>query len=172
MNLNLGCGHDIREGWVNLDYINAPGVDIVHDLNVTPLPFADNTFDNICADNVLEHLSRYEPVINECHRILIPGGRLEIRVPYGLTGLRSPNHLRLFIPSTMKGYTLSEKEMAVARGLDLPPQFELVKRRVIRHLPFKWHLQHYWGIRTDLGIGRAYEILWVLRKPNVKSGGM
>ena len=36
--LHLGCGTDIRAGWVNLDCAKLPGVDIVHDLNVLPLP--------------------------------------------------------------------------------------------------------------------------------------
>ena len=27
--LNLGCGTDIREGWINLDSSKLPGVDVV-----------------------------------------------------------------------------------------------------------------------------------------------
>lgn len=39
MKLNLGCGNDIREGWVNLDINKKEGVNVVHDLNEVPLPF-------------------------------------------------------------------------------------------------------------------------------------
>ena len=31
--LHLGCGHDIKPGWINHDLLDLPGVDIVHDLN-------------------------------------------------------------------------------------------------------------------------------------------
>ena len=57
MKLNLGCGNDIKEGWVNMDYIGAEGVDVVHNLNRLPYPFPDNTFDSILASHVLEHLA-------------------------------------------------------------------------------------------------------------------
>jgi hypothetical protein len=32
MKLNLGCGRDIKQGFVNLDYMPLPGVDVVADL--------------------------------------------------------------------------------------------------------------------------------------------
>jgi len=33
--LNLGCGTDIREGYINLDKKSIDGVDIVHDIEGT-----------------------------------------------------------------------------------------------------------------------------------------
>lgn len=30
--LNLGCGRDIKKGWINLDILKLPGVDVVYDL--------------------------------------------------------------------------------------------------------------------------------------------
>lgn len=42
--LNLGCGTDIRSGWVNLDSAELPGVDVVHDLDRLPLPFEEGRF--------------------------------------------------------------------------------------------------------------------------------
>ena len=81
--LNLGCGTDIRPGWVNLDSTaGIPGVDVVHDLDDLPLPFADDTFDYILAQDVLEHLDDPVGTLRELHRILKPGGHLRIRVPH------------------------------------------------------------------------------------------
>lgn len=81
--LNLGCGTDIRSGWVNLDSSpGIPGVDVVHDLDQLPLPFADGTFEYILAQDVLEHLADPVATLRELHRILKPGGRLRIRVPH------------------------------------------------------------------------------------------
>ena len=37
--LNLGCGNDIRQGYINLDVAELDGVDVVWDVNKLPLPF-------------------------------------------------------------------------------------------------------------------------------------
>lgn len=80
--LNVGCGHDIREGWVNLDVAALPGVDVVHDLSSLPWPFPAGHFAEIIMINVLEHLEDTIGVMQELHRISAPGARVTIRVPY------------------------------------------------------------------------------------------
>lgn len=79
--LNLGCGTDTREGWTNLDIADLEGVDVVHDINELPLPFEDESFDHILAQDILEHLE-YIPLLKDLHRVLKPGGTIEIRVPH------------------------------------------------------------------------------------------
>lgn len=66
--LNLGCGTDIRRGFVNLDHCDLPGVDVVHDLQKLPLPFEDSSFELIICRDILEHLD-YIPLLEEIHRI-------------------------------------------------------------------------------------------------------
>lgn len=48
-----------------------------------PLPFPDNTFDEVYASHVLEHIpwTRTVNALKEAHRVLKPGGLLEIWVP-------------------------------------------------------------------------------------------
>lgn len=79
--LNLGCGEQYEEEAVNVDYY-ASRVDVRHDLDVIPYPFADNTFDEIRCYNVIEHLEKVIPVMEELHRIGRPGCRVTIRVPH------------------------------------------------------------------------------------------
>jgi SAM-dependent methyltransferase len=79
--LNLGCGTDIRPGFVNLDIAPLPGVDVVHDLAVLPLPFPDAAFAEVNAKDILEHVDLVA-VLRELHRILAPGGRLVIESPH------------------------------------------------------------------------------------------
>ena len=56
--LNLGCGRKIFKNSVNLDRVKLDGVDVVHDLNKFPYPFKDESFDEIKALAVLEHLGK------------------------------------------------------------------------------------------------------------------
>ena len=118
--LNLGCGVDIKSGWVNLDSAAIAGVDVVHDIEKLPLPFTDNTFDEILAQDVLEHIE-YISVLKDLHRILKNGGVLTVRTPHftSKNNFVDPTHKKLFSVSTwdffVKSPSLSkhiEKERA------------------------------------------------------------
>jgi predicted SAM-dependent methyltransferase len=79
--LNCGDGGGWRE-LVTIDHDPNCGADIFHDLTKLPYPFEDNTFEEIHAYEVLEHLGQqgdYETFfkqLEEFHRILKPGGWL------------------------------------------------------------------------------------------------
>jgi SAM-dependent methyltransferase len=101
--LNLGCGRDIRPGWVNLDRAALPGVDVVHDLERLPLPFADASFDEILAKDVLEHVD-YIPLLREICRLLRAGGRLDVQVPHftSVDNYVDPTHRNRFSVRTFE----------------------------------------------------------------------
>lgn len=80
--LNFGSGKDIKKGYINADIFQFEGVDKVFDFNVFPYPFSSDEFDEIYADNVLEHLDDIPAVMKELHRISKPGGEVRIIVPY------------------------------------------------------------------------------------------
>jgi glycosyltransferase involved in cell wall biosynthesis len=84
--LNVGCGPDIRAGYLNLDFNANPGVDVVCD--VRHLPFDDASVDEILANDVLEHFPFAETldVLREWRRVLRVDGRIVLRVP-NLEGL-------------------------------------------------------------------------------------
>ena len=79
--LHLGCGYEIRSGWVNLDLARLPGVDVVHDIEKLPWPFESESFDRISAHQLLEHVE-YIAVLREALRVLRKGGVFEIIVPH------------------------------------------------------------------------------------------
>lgn len=73
----------------------------MHDLNVVPLPFEDECADEILCEDVLEHVN-YIPLLKECHRILIPGGRVRIEVPRFTSSNNyvDPTHRNMFSTKT------------------------------------------------------------------------
>lgn len=129
--LSLGCGHDIREGWVNLDIAALPGVDVVHDLEVFPWPFEDGAFDFIECIDILEHLGDMTPAMREIHRILAPGGRVFIAGPHftSYTVPTDPTHRRAFAINTFEFFT---ERSFLGRGYYFDFSFAKVESRVIR----------------------------------------
>lgn len=100
--INLGCGSEHVAGAVNLDVSPDVGADVVWDLDTGPWPFEDETAHVIMAQDVFEHVD--EPVLfmTECHRILIPGGALLIKVPHWRhqDAYTDPTHRRFCTPHT------------------------------------------------------------------------
>lgn len=80
MKLNLGCGNWLLPGYVNVDLYN-PAADVKAD--VTKLPYANDSVDEIYTSHVIEHFDYWEAlaVLKEWHRALKPGGWLVIETP-------------------------------------------------------------------------------------------
>lgn len=77
--LNIGCGKQLIEGWINIDLIES--ADLVADVKNIPLP--DNYADEAMAIHVLEHCYRWEApdVLKEWKRLLKPGALMAVEVP-------------------------------------------------------------------------------------------
>lgn len=55
------------------------------------IPFADNTFDSILTSEVLEHIYNLEDILKELNRVLKPGGKILITVPFAWNEHEMPN---------------------------------------------------------------------------------
>lgn len=78
--LHIGSGNERLTGWVNVDLLPLPGVDVVADVT-EGLRFSD--VDAIFAEHFLEHL-RLDKAIDflvEAHRVLKPGSWLRLSTP-------------------------------------------------------------------------------------------
>jgi predicted SAM-dependent methyltransferase len=80
--LHLGCGYHRLTGWVNIDFIDTPAVDLKWNLSL-PIPLGDSSCSFIFHEHVLEHfeLERGEELLQECYRLLKQGGVLRIAMP-------------------------------------------------------------------------------------------
>lgn len=101
---NLGSSDDHRPGFINIDWVQP--CDLVADLR-RPWPAEDSTVDLIYAKDILEHLDNADfPgnkgfifCMNEAHRVLKNGGRIEIIVPClpGIAPDVDPTHVQRWI---------------------------------------------------------------------------
>ena len=92
--LDIGCGSKKHAGAVGLDISADTDADIVHDLDVFPYPIEDGSFDVILMQDVLEHVAEPMRLADELHRILAPGGRVQLRTPHFSSALAygDPTH--------------------------------------------------------------------------------
>jgi len=92
--LDMGCGRTKRRGAIGVDRVKLPGVDLVHNLNKTPYPFKDNTFDEIYAIHIIEHMDSILATMEEIHRICKPRARVVVITPHHTDSIswQDPTH--------------------------------------------------------------------------------
>jgi SAM-dependent methyltransferase len=82
MVLNLGCGQKRLDGAINLDRVAWVKPDVVHDLDQFPWPFEDNQFNDVRANDVIEHCSDVIATMEEIHRVSRSGAIVRITTPH------------------------------------------------------------------------------------------
>lgn len=82
LKVQIGCGHHRLDGYINCDLYRTDATDKVFDCTST-WPFKTNSVETIYCSHTLEHLHDYRTFFQEAHRVLTPGGNLQLRLPYG-----------------------------------------------------------------------------------------
>lgn len=106
--LNLGCGFDKRDDYINADNFPECNPDILLEIENTPWDISDNQFDTVLLKHVLEHVGadfkKFASIMRELYRITSPNGVIEIHVPYYRHSnfWSDPTHVRAFTPTTFK----------------------------------------------------------------------
>lgn len=80
--LNLGSGKKIVPGAVNVDVTEGLGADLVHDLDLRPWPLPDGQFDEVLANDVVEHCANVIEMFEEIHRVCRDGAVVRVTVPH------------------------------------------------------------------------------------------
>ena len=97
--INLGCGQDYKNRWINVDFNKKINADVYCDLTKR-LPFKNDYADVIFMDNVIEHIKpdRYFQFLDEIHRICKKGAVIHIYAPHysGMYALKHPTHYKFF----------------------------------------------------------------------------
>jgi len=95
--LDIGCGNNKTPGSTYLDFDEIANPDIPHDLNIFPYPIEDNSFDEIIAKHIIEHLDHLQKFFKKLYRVYKPGGTIFIETPHfsSYVAYSEPQH-RLF----------------------------------------------------------------------------
>jgi len=98
VNINLGAGENLITGFINVDVVEKPGIDVVCDLEKYPWSFPDECADLIIASQLVEHIDphggNFIRFMDEAWRILKVGGQFMIATPYGQSAayVQDPTH--------------------------------------------------------------------------------
>ena len=99
--LDIGCGENKTPGAVGMDVNPNTSADVIHDLDDLPYPFANDSFDEVVARHVIEHVREPMSVMIELHRIVRAGGVVKVLAPHWTnpdfaTDLTHRNHLNSY----------------------------------------------------------------------------
>ena len=99
-NLYVGGARRRVPGYVNLDLLGVPGVDVVG--NAEQLPFPNAQFQRVECDAVLEHVEDPRRVMAEIERVLAPGGYAHLVTPFCHPFHEYPKDFRRFTLDGLK----------------------------------------------------------------------
>jgi SAM-dependent methyltransferase len=161
-NLYIGGAGRAVKGYVNLDLVLVPGVDVAADAE--QLPFGDDLFQRVECDAVLEHVRDPVRVMSEIRRVTAPGGYAHFVTPFCHPFHEYPKDYRRFTVAGLR--ELASGFEVVAEGWRTGPAatmlvFTLEFAKGL--LPWRW-----WRAAAHVALGWVlfplrYLDLWLLR---------
>lgn len=100
--LDVGCGDKPYAHWItkathHVGIDVEPGAKVDKVITPTePWPFANASFDSVVSTEVLEHVTDLDLTLSEIDRLLQPGGRAVITIPFLYNEHGAPNDYRRF----------------------------------------------------------------------------
>jgi len=107
MKLNLGCGYNKVNGYINVDLSPECQPDLVCDLEKLPWIWLDNTIDAVRFNHSLEHIGQQTDVflgiMKELYRVCKNNSKIEINVPHPRHDnfIGDPTHVRIITPQLL-----------------------------------------------------------------------
>ncbi len=111
--LDLGCGRRKFPGAIGVDRNPDTAADVLCDFDRGRLPFADDSFDQVRAIHLLEHVADVVRVMEEMHRVTRSGGTVLVVTPHytDSSSFADPTHrwhlnsfaFRFFYPGGIHG---------------------------------------------------------------------
>lgn len=170
--LDYGCGtRKYRDllltkgtSYKGMDIDPASGAEIIGDA-LNP-PIADESFDTIVSNQVLEHVRQPWVMIKHIHRLLKPNGTCIVSAPFMIPFHADPSDYFRFTTEGMK--TMCEDVglnvvLCVGYGGIFASMGETAKQRFMSH----YKVQPRWKLRIKPWIERFFHFLNPLQKPGI-----
>lgn len=148
MKLNLGCANILLPDFVNVDV--GPPADTIADLSLL-WPWETSSVTQVIAHDIIEHVADRIHFMNELHRVMGNGARVEIITPNASRGAgyaQDPTHKSMWCLNSFQYY--QEGSFAVGRlsGLyGITARFNIIE---IGETPYQDAYEEVWKIRVVL----------------------
>ena len=112
MKIDIGCYDSKKDGFIGVDVLHSPKVDIISCL--PSLCFADNSIDEIYSSYMLEHADNILDCVQEMYRVCKNGAIIRIIVPHGsnIYFWSDPTHKQAFSTRSFEYYDLEHSQRA------------------------------------------------------------
>jgi len=159
MKINLGGGNTKREGYVNVDIIPFPNVDVVCDIS-KGLPFKENSVEAVYASHFLEHIENLPKLMEEIYRVCKPEAVIEIKCPYFKSNgaFKDPTHVTFITEQTFDYFDPKQIESGKLPDYKFKCKIKIDKMAYLwssqwlRFVPFKkaFFLKHFWNVARSI----------------------
>ncbi len=186
LRLNLGCGHNRLDGYLNVDQSPVCAPDLVVDLEDTPWPWETSSVEAMLFNHSLEHMGAdpkvFLAIMGEIWRVAVPGAEIDIRVPHPRHDnfIGDPTHVRIISPQVLSLFDRSLNEAWRRTGAPNTPladylgvDFAIVDAQTVIGEP--WASRHRRGevtseqvaeaLRRENNVAEAFHIKLRVRKP-------
>ena len=165
--LDIGCGHSPYNFLLNKSATTYYGIDIVDSdkfdyhnskvihFNGEDIPFENDRFDAVICTEVMEHVTNYQRLADEMHRVLKKDGRGTITIPWSARYHYEPWDYFRYTPSSLKIiFAKFSSAKIIPRGTDVSSIcakiIVLFFRNLIPSQSWKWILVPIWIILSPI----------------------
>ena len=154
MKLNLGCGKNYIDDWVNVDFYDDSKCDVVHDLEKFPWPWENDLVSEIRIIHTLEHLGAdwkvYIKILQEMYRVCEDDATINIHVPspWHWNYISDPSHVRPIIPDGLNLFSKEHCQKCIDDGRPETP-FAMIYDIDLRPHNVEWIWDNYWKDKLD-----------------------
>ena len=127
MKLNIGCGLNKVQGFINIDKYEESKPDQVMDAEITPWPFESDQIEEVLFNHSLEHMGAdteiFLKLMKELYRVCKSRAKIQINVPHPRHDnyLGDPTHVRIISPQVLSLFSKKLNQQLATEGVPNTP---------------------------------------------------
>jgi SAM-dependent methyltransferase len=159
--LDIACGQNKQKDFIGVDIAKIEGVDVVHDLEIYPWPFEDESVEEAFCSHYIEHVGDLIKFMNELYRILTPGAKCIFLAPY-YTSVRcwqDPTHKNAISEHTFLYYNEGWRKVNKLDHYNINCDFDFSYGYIVdpsfasrAKEAQEFAIKHYWNVVSDIQV--------------------